>query len=945
VSQPAEIEMIGVRTHNLKGVDVRIPLGSMTVITGPSGSGKSSLAFDTLYAEGQRRFVESLSAYTRQFLERMDRPDVERVSGIPPAIAVERRPPAKTSRSTVGTVTEILDYIRMMFARVAVPRCLGCGRDVERATTASVAASLLADHPGARGTIVFALRERLDDPLREALTRRGYFRLTRNGTDVLDLHEPHWENESDGRLHVVTDRLRIDDAGRTRLAEALEIAFREGVEHAGVFLEEGRYLPLARGLVCAPCDRAIADPSPLSFSFNSPMGACPTCRGFGDIIDLDPERVVPDPSKSLAKGAIAPWQSGSMVKWQRRAMSAAKDLGIPVNKPFRDLDPEHRALLYEGGPGFPGVRGFFAKLERKIYKLHVRVFLSRYRRYVTCHGCGGARLRPEAMSYRLLGCSIGEVCAMAVSDAVPFWRDLRVTGQAEAAARSLQEEILKRLLVMERAGLGYVSLDRPSRTLSGGEYQRILLAGALGSGLVGTLYVLDEPSVGLHARDGERLLGILRELRDAGNTVVVVEHDRDVIQAADHVIDLGPLAGERGGEIVYSGPPSPLCSIETRGATAEFLSGRQVLPARSARDLSGAPAIGIRNARGHNLRNLDIDIPLGGLVCVTGVSGSGKSTLVEDTLYLGYRAQRGRADEAPAPHDAIVGTSHVHDVLLVDQTPIGRTPRSNPVTYIKAFDGIRKLFSEHSSEAVRLGLTAGDFSFNVAGGRCESCEGAGFQRIELQFLADVFVTCEACRGRRYQERVLQAHYRGKSIHDVLSLTIEEAVSFFASTPRIARALWHLEEVGLGYLRLGQSATTLSGGEAQRLKIAGVLSKQTEGPCLLVLDEPTTGLHLGDIAKLLRAFERLIQQGHTVLVVEHNLDVIARADVLIDLGPEGGAGGGCLVARGSPEALSRNPASITGRYLAAYFERWGRPAPSKPKRPVPEKKRPVRRVRS
>jgi len=921
---PRSIFLGGVRTHNLKNIDVRIPMGSFTVITGPSGSGKSSLAFDTLYAEGQRRFVESLSAYTRQFLERMDRPDLDTVSGIPPAIAVERKPPAKTSRSTVGTVTEILDHVRMAYARFGTLRCLSCGRDVLRKTTSGVANDLLAGRAGERATLVFPLQGALDGAARESLVRRGYFRLARANGETVDLHEAQ-SAVVQSAPYVVVDRVRLEEAARSRIVEALEVAFREGADRAAALFEGSEPLPLARGLDCPACDRRYTDPSPLQFSFNSPAGACPECRGFGDLIDIDPDRVIPDPSKSLAAGAIAPWQTESTAKWQQRLMTFVKSEGIPAREPYRNLDAEHRALVYEGGRGFPGVRGFFTKLEKKIYKLHVRVLLSRYRRYVRCPACQGTRLRPEAQAYTIGGRSIAELCALPVASALAFWEALPLEGQAAEAAQSLREEIVKRLRVMERSGLGYLTLERPTRTLSGGEYQRILLAGALGSGLVGTLYVLDEPSVGLHARDGERLLGILRDLRDAGNTVVVVEHDRDLIEAADHVIDLGPLAGEHGGTVVYAGSPQSLRDAATPGATAEFVSGRRRLPPRTSRKLASKGVIGIRNARGHNLKNLDVDIPLGGLTCVTGVSGSGKSTLIEDTLYKGALAARGESDGAPAPHDEITGLHLVNDVLLVDQSPIGRTPRSNPVTYMKAFDGIRKLFAEETREARGLGLTAADFSFNVPGGRCESCEGAGFERVELQFLADVFVTCEACGGRRYQERVLEARYRGKNIGDVLSMTVEEAVAFFAATPRVARALWHLDEVGLGYLRLGQSATTLSGGEAQRLKIAKVLSRESDGPCLLLLDEPTTGLHLTDIARLLRCFERLVSKGHSVVVVEHNLDVVAHADMVIDLGPEGGEQGGEVVARGTPEAVARHPRSITGRHLARYFERWGSPA--------------------
>lgn len=907
----ADIHLTGVRTHNLQNVDVTFPAGRLSVVSGPSGSGKSSLAFDTLYAEGQRRYVESLSAYTRQFLERMDRPDVLSVTGIPPAIAVERKPPAKTSRSTVGTVTEIVDYLRMLYARVATLTCLSCGRDVHRGTTARAVEAVLGAHEGRRGTVVFPLLRDRDDHALSRLRERGYFRLTPDGRTILDLHDGDVVSE-ERPLYVVADRLKVSRAERTRLSESLEIALVEGADSAGLFLEEGEWVPLSRGFHCPHCNRAYPDPTPALFSFNSPMGACERCRGFGDVIDLDPERVVPDPAKSLAGGAIVVWQTGAYKSWQRRLLTFCKEKSIDAGVPWSALPPADRQRVFDGEKGFPGIRGFFKKLEGKIYKLHVRVLLSRYRRYVPCTACNGARLKPEALAYTLGDRSIGELTAMPIDDAIDFVSALTLEGQLADTAAPLRAEITRRLDVLKRAGLGYLSLDRPSRTLSGGEYQRILLAGALGSGLVGTLYVLDEPSVGLHARDGDRLLDILFELRDAGNTVVVVEHDRDMIRRADHLVDLGPGAGEAGGRVVYAGSPKNL--ERAKGATADYLTGRKTLPPAARRDVSASPRIGIRGARLHNLHDLDVDIPLGGLVCVTGVSGSGKSTLVEETLYEGYRSGRTSGAGAPA---RITGLRAVSDILLVDQSPIGRTPRSNPVTYIKAFDGIRKLFAD-TREARRVNLTPGSFSFNVAGGRCETCEGAGHLKIELQFLADVYVTCDACNGRRYQRHVLEVRYRDRTITDVLALTVKEAIAVFADTPAVSRPLWHLDEVGLGYLRLGQPATTLSGGEAQRLKIALHLTKRVKGNALFILDEPTTGLHLADLGPLLRAFDRLIHRGNSVLVVEHNLDIIARADHVIDLGPEGGAGGGRLVAEGTPEAVARVAGSHTGAYLARYL---------------------------
>jgi excinuclease ABC subunit A len=931
------IALRGVRTNNLQNLDVEIPRRRLTVISGPSGSGKSSLAFDTLYAEGQRRYVESLSAYTRQFLDRMDRPDVDAVSGIPPAIAVERRPPAKTSRSTVGTVTETLDYLRMLYARVATRTCTGCGREVVRRETTQIVEELLGEHEGTRCAIVFPVGAAEIAAEGRGLLSRGFYRVTSDGVQIVDLHAEAPARDVDRPWFAVADRVHLDSKNRSRLAESLEAAFLEGHDRASVFLGGGERIDLSRGLHCPACDRSFEAPGPLAFSFNSPIGACARCRGFGDIIDIDPERVVPDPRRTLEAGAIAPWQSGRGRAWQRRLLAFARETGISIDLPFGELPARHRAWILDGFEAFPGVRGFFKRLERKIYKLHVRVFLSRYRRYAPCPECGGARLNPEALAHRVAGKNLAEVCSMPISRAKAFFAALRLPGQTGEAAAPLREEIVRRLDVMERAGLDYLTLDRPSRTLSGGEYQRILLAGALGSGLVGTLYVLDEPSVGLHARDGERLMGILRELTDAGNTVVVVEHDPNVIMKSDRIIDLGPGAGRLGGRIVFEGPPAALVH-DAPGATAEFLSGRRSLPAPARRDLSEAPAIGIRGARAHNLKEIDVDIPLGGLVCVTGVSGSGKSTLVEETLFNGYRASKGTGDAPAGAHRTLAGTHQIADIILVDQSPIGRTPRSNPVTYMKAFDGIRHRFAG-TRTAKERGLDAGSFSFNVSGGRCEACEGNGAVKIEMQFLADLHIRCEVCGGTRYQAPVLEVRYRGKTIADVLDMTVDDAIDFFADTPPVARSLWHLAEVGLGYLRLGQPATTLSGGEAQRLKIARYLAKAVSERCLFILDEPTTGLHLCDIGRLLGALERLVHHGHSVLVVEHNLDVIARADHVIDLGPEGGEAGGRVVATGPPEAIAETAGSITGSYLARYFERHGKPQPPAPA--APRRVRPLR----
>ncbi len=932
----------GARTHNLKNVDVTLPAGRLAIITGVSGSGKSSLAFDTIYAEGQRRYVESLSAYARQFLERMEKPDVDRIEGICPAIAIRQKNSVRNPRSTVGTTTEIHDYMRLLFARVGRTFCRQCGQEVIR-ETAEVVAKRLGELPeGTRLLIGFEIpvvsissatpvssEENGDEDSDEllpqkngvdgvgetinGLRRRGFGRLLVDGRAVTfeDLDLASLANRT--TLEVVVDRVRIEGDLRTRLTDSIETSYREGGGAAfAINADSGERLVFSERFECRACGIAYETPQPRLFSFNNPFGACPTCHGFGNIIELDMGLVVPDPSLSINQGAIEPWSKPHYRAQLAELKRAARKSGIRLDVPWKDLSEEEKKFVVEGDGDFEGVRGFFRWLERKKYKVHVRVFLSRYRGYLACPDCGGARLRREARNVRVGGRTVDEVSALTVDAARQFFADLQLSEKESAVADKVLREIRRRLSFLSDVGLDYLTLDRLSSTLSGGESQRINLATSLGSALVGTLYVLDEPSIGLHARDNQRLIEILRQLRDQGNTVLVVEHDEDMIRVADHIVDLGLGAGEQGGRIVYSGTLPGLLQ-ETRSLTAKYLRNELAIPVPSPRRKGVGQKIRLRGASEHNLKDVDIEIPLNTLTCVTGVSGSGKSTLVHDVLYAAIKRAKGDWDRRVGTFSELEGLEYITDVALVDQTPIGRTPRSNPVTYLKAFDPIRELFSL-TKDAKARGLTASHFSFNVPGGRCEACQGEGEVRVEMQFLADVFVPCDQCDGKRFKPQVLEVKYRGRSVHQVLEMTVREALTFFSTSPKVLRRLQVLDEIGLGYLRLGQPATTLSGGEAQRIKIAAHLSSFGGERVLYILDEPTTGLHFDDIAKLLAAFRKLVEAGHTLLVIEHNLDVIKTADYVIDLGPEGGAAGGEVVATGTPEQIVQVEASHTGRAL-------------------------------
>jgi excinuclease ABC subunit A len=942
----------GARTHNLKNVDVTLPAGKLVIVTGVSGSGKSSLAFDTIYAEGQRRYVESLSAYARQFLERMEKPDVDRIEGICPAIAIRQKNSVRNPRSTVGTTTEIHDYMRLLFARVGRTYCRQCGKDVTRETAELVARRLNELPAGSRLLIGFELPlvamsangasgdpELADDgdngddadllppapkpsavessrQTLETLRRRGFGRVLIDGAAVAI--EDVASDALKGRtaIEVVVDRVKLDHDALSRLTDSVETSYREGggAAFAVVLGTDGSpdsRIVFSEKFECRTCNIAYETPQPRLFSFNNPFGACATCNGFGNIIELDMTLVVPDATKSINQGAIEPWSKPHYRSHLAELKRTAKKAGIRLDVPWSDLtDDEHR-LVVEGYGDYDGVRGFFRWLERKKYKVHVRVFLSRYRGYQACPDCGGARLRREARDVRVGGLTIDAVSAQTVRQAQDFFAQLQLTEKETTVAEKVLREIRRRLSFLSDVGLDYLTLDRLSSTLSGGESQRINLATSLGSALVGTLYVLDEPSIGLHARDNQRLIDILRQLRDQGNTVLVVEHDEDMIRVADHVVDIGLGAGEQGGRVVYSGDLAGLM-LEPRSLTAKYLRHELGIAVPTRRP-GLVQRIKLRGAAEHNLKDVDVEIPLNTLTCVTGVSGSGKSTLVHDVLYAAIKRAKGDWDRRVGRFSSLEGLEYISDVVLVDQAPIGRTPRSNPVTYLKAFDPIRELFSL-TKDARSRGLTASHFSFNVPGGRCEACQGEGEVRVEMQFLADVFVPCEQCDGMRFKPQVLEVKYKGKNVHQVLDMTVREALTFFSGSPKVLRRLHVLDEIGLGYLRLGQPATTLSGGEAQRIKIAAHLASMSGERVLYILDEPTTGLHFDDIAKLLAAFRKLVEAGHSLLVIEHNLDVIKTADHIIDLGPDGGDAGGEVVTTGTPEQVARVEESYTGQAL-------------------------------
>jgi excinuclease ABC subunit A len=974
-----QITIRGARTHNLKGIDVDIPHNALTVVSGVSGSGKSSLAFDTVYAEGQRRYVESLSAYARQFLERIEKPDVDFMDGLAPAIAIKQKNQTRNPRSTVATATEIYDYLRLLYARCGTVTCLHCGGIVKHDTVDEIVATLFALPEGTRTYVLFPIVRTevklepmqvatpeteaeppkakkpakksakpakpptetsftLTDTVKERLTelrRRGYNRLYQSGK-IVEFSTPESLLELDFTqpIFALIDRLSISPDSRARIVDAIETGYRESGEVQFHILpspdnENPTKLRFSAAFECTTCHRAYREPEPRLFSFNNPYGACPRCQGFGNTIDFDPNLIIPDKSKTLDEGAIAPWTTTKYRPHHGEMKRAAKIAGIPTDIPWYDLTPAQQSFIEDGNGTFPGIRGFFAALERKKYKLHVRVFLSKYRGYALCPDCRGQRLRAEARAVLINNQNICETSALTITGAREFFDNMQLSPAQLEVAGKILEEVRQRIHFLHQVGLDYLTLDRLSSTLSGGEAQRIQLATSLGSRLVGALYVLDEPSIGLHTRDTAKLIGIMKDLRDLGNTILVVEHDPDVIRAADHLLDLGPGAGELGGQLLASGTVAEV-TADPNSITGKYLSGRLTIPVPKHRREPGREHLKLTGARIHNLRGVDIDIPLGLLCCVTGVSGSGKSTIVHQVLYRALMQALGQTEGSDPAHlyRELSGTQYLNDVILVDQSPIGRTPRSNPVTYIKAFDDIRALFAAQP-DAKRRGFGPGHFSFNVPGGRCDVCEGDGTVTVEMQFLADIELPCEECNATRYKSAILDIRYKGKNIHDVLDMTVKEALVYFAGHPRIVDKLYVLDEVGLGYVRLGQSATTLSGGEAQRVKLASHLATarsitnrstndtaaKARSRTLYILDEPTTGLHFDDVAKLLAAFRKLIEGGGSLLVIEHNLDVIKSADWVIDMGPEGGSGGGQVVAVGTPEEIAANPASHTGHWLA------------------------------
>jgi excinuclease ABC subunit A len=907
---PADaIHIRGARQNNLKNLTLSIPNGELVVVTGVSGSGKSSLVFDTLYAEGQRRYVETFSPYARQFLDRMDKPQVDGIDGIPPAIAIDQTNPVRTSRSTVGTMTELNDHLKLLYARAAQLHCRGCGRPVVRDTTESIV-GFLKDQPDQRLAITFPVaipKNFSEKEILQLLEAQGYTRIHERAGD---------------RLEVLQDRLRMASVEKARVTDALEQAMKLGQGRVNVWPEADAPWKFSSHLHCAQCDIAYSEPTPAAFSFNSPLGACDTCRGFGRVIGVDFGLVVPNERLSLRQGCVRPWQSPSFKECQDDLVKYAKKRGIPLDVPFCELKPEQRQWVLEGEPGWVswrkswpgtwyGVRVFFKWLESKAYKMHIRVLLSKYRAYTPCAACQGTRLKPDAMLWKLKGLSIHDLMLLPLDRVRDFFRDIELPKQADL----LLVEIRARLKFLCDVGLGYLTLDRQSRTLSGGEVQRINLTTALGTSLVNTLFVLDEPSIGLHPRDMGRVIDVMKRLRDAGNSLVVVEHDPQIMFAADRILDIGPGPGERGGEVVFFGTPAGLRATNT--VTAEYFSGR-----RQAGAVAAAPParsfLEIEKASQHNLKHIDVRIPLERLVCVTGVSGSGKSTLVQDVLYAALRKAKGKPTDAPGAHAALRGAERVEDVVMVDQSAIGKTTRSNPASYVGAFDAIRKLFSA-TPESKQRQYTPGTFSFNSGNGRCPACGGNGFEHVEMQFLSDVYLRCPDCDGRRFRGEVLEVKVGGKSIADVLDLTVSEALYFFRNEAELVARLRPLKDVGLDYLRLGQPVPTLSGGEAQRLKLAGYLAEAggTETRKLFLFDEPTTGLHFDDVAKLLRAFRQLLDAGHSLLVIEHNLDVIRASDWVIDLGPEGGEAGGELVCAGTPADVERHPTSHTGKALRDY----------------------------
>ncbi len=945
-----KIVLRGVEVHNLRQVDLDLPLGRLIVICGLSGSGKTSLALDTLYAEGQRRYLETFSAYSRQFLEQVQRPAALRIEGVPPSVAVSGQGLSRSSRATLGTLTEVFDHLRLVFARAGQLHCLGCGRLVQYDSPESVVRYLDQLPSGRRFLVAFPVEvpaEQSPLELAARLQGEGFLRLVCQ--DRLFLLDEPQQREEFARLwaqaskqhpptvDVILDRLATGRTEPGRLRESCEQAFNQGEGAMVLYVQHQPQDPAAWGPVvpvdgsswirtlwsnrfrCEYCRRDYPEPDPRLFSFNSPLGACPECEGFGNHLELDEDLIVPDPDKSLAQGAIAPWNMPAYVGELPRWLRQAARMGIRTEVPYKHLSAQEKRLVWDGLPekNFYGIRGFFRWLERKKYKMHVRVFLARWRSERPCPSCQGRRLRPEALAFQIQGHNIAQVHAMTVDEAAEFFHHWEPPPWQQQVVRVPLEQVRNRLRYLQAVGLGYLTLDRPLRTLSGGEARRAALTSALGSSLVNMLYVLDEPSIGLHPRDTQRLLEAILRLRNRGNTVVVVEHEEAFLRQADLIVELGPGAGHQGGQVVFVGTPEQI-QQDPKSLTGQYLSGRRCVPFRQKRRTPEHGWIELVGARGHNLKNLTVRFPLGVLCVVTGVSGSGKSSLVQQTLYPAVCRELKQPGPKPLPYQTVRGATQVDEVILVDQGSLGRTGRSNPVTYVKAWDEIRRVFASTMAAQAR-GLTPSHFSFNVRGGRCETCDGEGQIQVDMQFLADVYMTCPECGGKRFQPQVLEVTYRGKNISDVLNMTVREAFSFFRAHPKVLKKLRVLVEVGLDYLPLGQPLSTLSAGEAQRLRLAGLLSTSTRGQCLFLLDEPTTGLHFADVTRLLDCFDALVSQGHSLIVVEHNLQLIAAADYVIDLGPGAAQQGGQVVAQGTPEQVAACRESATGAFLRPVLQ--------------------------
>jgi excinuclease ABC subunit A len=923
------ISIRGARVHNLKNVTLEIPHNKLTVVTGVSGSGKSSLVFDTVYAEGQRRYVESLSAYARQFLERMEKPDVDEIDGIAPPIAIKQKNQTRNPRSTVATSTELYDFLRLLYARAGRTFCYQCGNQVIRDTVDHVAARMLAEPERSRWYILFPIRtpESKDKKRSEALRdhlfdlrKRGFTRLFQDGqTFEFSTPESILSVDFKRQVYVLVDRIAIAADIHQRIVDSVEICYREAGEVEFQEASGGRSVNFSEKFSCKACNIEYIEPEPGLFSFNSPFGACRRCQGFGNTIDYDMDLILPDKSLSIDKGAVDPWMRPAY-NWYLKEFKADTKGRIRTNVPVSDLTPDEMKVLEKG------LKTFWDEVETKKYKVHVRVFMSRYRGYAECPECRGSRLRADALYIRVGGKTLADVAKCNIAEAYAFFGSLELSPEERTIAEKLLVEIQQRLKFLNDVGLDYLTLDRLSMTLSGGEAQRIQLATCLGSRLVGSCYVLDEPSIGLHSRDTNRLIRILEDLRDIGNTILVVEHDSDVMKSADHIVDMGPGAGERGGQIIFEGSYRKLLGNGNKSLTGKYLRGElQTSKFAKRRPFQAKKTVKFIGARAHNLKGIDVELPLNMMVAVTGVSGSGKSTLVHEVMHKALEKLLKKDTPKQAAEENEFSVEKVtcrrveranllREVILVDQSPIGRTPRSNPVTYVKAFDIIREIFAS-TTESDKRGYTSGHFSFNIPGGRCETCQGDGTVTVEMQFLADVELICDECKGTRYKSGILEVRHKGLNIHEVLKLTVREALGFFSDHARLTGKLKVLDDVGLGYLRLGQSATTLSGGEAQRVKLAAHLSQSTSEGLLYIFDEPTTGLHFDDIAKLLDAFQRLISNGASILIIEHNMDVIRTADWVIDLGPEGGAKGGQIVAVGNPEQIAAVPHSYTGQFLA------------------------------